>query len=314
MRSLCCSLIVFTCFSCSNDHKTNDIRNFRYPSQLLRYVYFNTEFEKFLSFPLLFDAKVIHRLEIKSIIRKYFVIDSSEAGRQEELRDEWCYRFYNTFPLSVEIKFFYDRQIIGRKKITYAHQSDALGFRQVTIEPDSSRFSEKEFTESGFHIDEPIKRSARMLHFRDKTSGRRLFFIPQKMYWGALSVDSICHPRSNDRIVLGVPKKPLRIYSVKNKVEENGVTDFYYHPLSGRIERMVTNDFPFEVTRTFLYDKHGYCNCYIDSAFCSREFLSRTVSRIWLNKEKLPVLIVHRKETAFRNLGVTSYEKFIYEK
>ena len=314
MRSVSFFLIVLICFSCSLNKKPKFRRYLAQPKELIRYVYFNTEFEKHLSFPLLFDPTVINRHGILGVVRKQFVIDSSEDGRQVELRDTWHFRFFRSHPASIEIRHYYDRQLIGRRKINYTRQYDVSGYNQASIERDSTKVSENELIEWGFQLYEIVEKTSHVQKFTDKSSGRNLFFVPSKSYWGPLSVDSLCSPHRKDRIVLGTPKKPIRIYSVENKVEENSVTQFFYHPSNGRIERIETNDFPFKITRTYIYDKSGYCKSYIDSTFSSKEFLLRTVSNIRLNHEKLPVLITHRKETSFRKLGVTSYEKFIYEK
>lgn len=314
MRFAAALLLILLLLACSDNNKGAAPENIKQPQQLIRYQFFHSELEKNLSFPMIFDRSVVHQNAIKSIVRKYFVLDSLDNIRQINLREERRYGFNGSTLNLMELCYYYDHREVGRKKVMYDIHSKVAGYRKAYIITDSGMVSDREFVESGFHVHQLVERTGRVLKFKDLSSGQKLYFLPKKAYWGALSVDSICHPRPVDRIILGTPMKPRKMYSVENKIKEKGITEFTYHPFLGRVERMVTNDFPFKLTRTYFYNKHGYCNSYVDSTFSSKEFLMRTVSTIRLNKEKLPVLIVHRKETSYRQLGVTSYEKFIYEK
>ncbi|MCE2712952.1 MAG: hypothetical protein LW688_10495 [Cryomorphaceae bacterium] len=314
MRLAAALLFISLMFACSQNEKGNDLENIQQPMQLIRYQFFDSDLEKNLSFPLIFDRSVIKHNGLKSIVRKYFVLDSLDNIRQIDLREERHYHFNESLLQSIELSYYYDHRTVGRKKVVYDMHSKVLGYRKAYIIRDSGMVSDKEFVESGFHVHQLLEQTGRVLKFKDVSSGHKLFFLPKKEHWGALSVDSICHPRPTDKIVLGMPWQPRKIYSVENKIKEKSTVEFTYHPFLGRVERMVSNDFPFTLTRTFFYNKKGYCNSYVDSTFSSKEFLMRTVSTIRLNSKKLPVLIVHRKETSYRQLGVTSYEKFIYEK
>lgn len=313
MRFAAVILLIFLLPSCSENKKAKILENIQHPKQLIRYQFFKSDLEKNLSFPLIFDRSVIKENGLKSITRKFFVLDSLDKIRQIDLREERKYLCRGSSIQAIELSYFYDHRTVGRKKVVYDLHSKVLGFRKAYIIRDSGMVSDKEFIESGFHVHHFVEQTGKVLKFKDLNSGHKLFFLPKKEHWGALSVDSICHPRPADKIVLGMPWQPRKIYSVENKIKEKNTVEFTYHPFLGRIERMVSNDFPFTLTRTFIYNKKGYCNSYIDSTFSSKEFLMRTVSTIHLNSKKLPVLIVHRKETSYRQLGVTSYEKFIYE-
>jgi len=283
MRLAAALLFISLMFACSQNEKGNDLENIQQPMQLIRYQFFDSDLEKNLSFPLIFDRSVIKQNGLKSIVRKYFVLDSLDNIRQIDLREERHYHFNESLLQSIELSYYYDHRTVGRKKVVYDMHSKVLGYRKAYIIRDSGMVSDKEFVESGFHVHQLLEQTGRVLKFKDVSSGHKLFFLPKKEHWGALSVDSICHPRPTDKIVLGMPWQPRKIYSVENKIKD-------------------------------FYNKKGYCNSYVDSTFSSKEFLMRTVSTIRLNSKKLPVLIVHRKETSYRQLGVTSYEKFIYEK
>jgi hypothetical protein len=213
----------------------------------------------------------------------------------------------------MELFYFFDDRQVGRMKISYRNQYYANGFKEANIDRDSGAVTNKEFMESGFQVHQLVERQRRFAVYKEKTSGRMLFYMLNKAYWGPLSVDSILHPSPVDRVVLGTPLFPFKSYRVENKIKEKDASYYTYHPYLKRIQRIVKEDYPFTTTRTYFYDKEGYCNSYVDSTFSSKEFLMRTATRIELNSKKLPVTITHKKETAFRKLGVTSIEQFDYE-
>lgn len=299
--------------ACSQKPKKASMGNLQHPSELLRMTVFETEAEKYLSFPLLFDPKVLRNHHISSVIRSYFVIDTTEAFSDEMLREERKYRFEAGKITSMELFYYYDDRQVGRIRIGYRKPGASNGFREANIDRDSGAVTNREFMESGFQVHQLIKNQRRFAMFKEKTSGRMLYFMLNKAYWGALSVDSILHPTPVDRVVLGSPLYPSKSYRVENKIKEKDAVSYAYHPYLKRIQRMVMENFPFRTTRTFFYDEEGFCNSYIDSTFSSEEFLLRTATRIELNAKKLPLTITHKKETAFRKLGVTSIEKFTYE-
>ena len=313
MRTILHLLLLTWLVSCTNKKEHAPIGNIKQPPELLRYSVFQTDNEKYLSFPVLFDKKVLRAHQIVSIKRKYLVIDTTERINGKTLREERRYSFNNGLLISMELFYYYDDRQVGRMKIGYRKQGFANGFKEANIDRDSGAVTNKEFMESGFQVHQLIEKQRRYAVFKEKSSGRMLFYMFNKAYWGALSVDSILHPSPVDRVVLGSPMFPFKSYRVENKIKEKDASYYFYHPYLKRIQRIVKEDFPFTTTRTYFYDKEGYCNSYVDSTFSSKEFLMRTATRIQLNKEKLPITITHKKETAFRKLGVTSIEQFEYD-
>jgi len=299
--------------SCTERKQNAPIGNIKPTKELLRYSVFQSEKEKLLSFPVLFNKYVLNADRIQAINRKYYVIDTADALTGKTLREERRYNFVRGSMISMELFYYYDDRQVGRMKIGYKKGASQNGFKEAFIERDSGAVTNKEFMESGFQVHQIVKKQRRYVAFKEKSSGSMLYFMHNKAYWGPLSVDSILHPSPLDRVVLGSPLYPFKSYRVENKIKEKDATTYSYHPYLKRIQRIVTEDFPFTTTRTFFYDKEGYCNSYIDSTFSSKEFLMRTATRIELNAKKLPVKITHKKETAFRKLGVTSIEQFEYD-
>lgn len=313
MSKLLVLSLLFYLVSCTEKNMDAPIGNIKQVKELLRYSIFQTENEKNLSFPIVFNKNVLQSKGITGVKRKYYVIDTTELTSGKTLREERRYSFIKGSISVMELFYYYDDRQVGRMKIGYRKKSFISGFKEATIERDSGAVTNMEFVESGFQVHQLVQRQRRFNAFKEKTSGRMLFFMFNKAYWGPLSIDSVLHPSPVDRVVLGSPLYPFKSYRVENKIKEKDACSYSYHPYLKRIQRIVMEDFPFTTTRTFFYDKEGYCNSYIDSTFSSKEFLMRTATRITLNREKLPTTITHKKETAFRKLGVTSIEQFEYE-
>jgi hypothetical protein len=306
-------ICLFFLFSCSDSPADAPIGDMKHPDELIRFTVFETESEKYLSFPLLFNQKVIRDLKIAGIRRSYFVIDSMDHQTGKMRTEQRNYHFRNGQISSIDLLYYYDDRQIGHKRVVYLRKTMPNGFKEAMIQRDSGAVTDREFVESGFQVHQLARVKRRYLAFEEKTSGRMLFFMRNKAYWGALSVDSILNPSPVDRVVLGSPLFPIKSYMVENRIKESDAVTYKYHPYLKRIQRMVMEDFPFTTIRTFFYDKEGYCNSYIDSTFSSRKYLLRTATRIQLDSRKCPVVITHKKETAFRKLGVTAIETFEYD-
>jgi hypothetical protein len=305
-------LILVCLVSCSDNPVNLSLGNMKRPAELLRYTVFSTENEKYLSFPVLFDKKVIQAYGISQIIRRQYIIDTTEIQSGNILTEERRYAFNNGNIIAFEFFSYYDDRQIGRMKIEYRKQSTANGFKEGQIVRDSGAVGSHKYIESGFQVHRLIGLKQRCASFQEKTSGRKLFYMLNRAYWGPLSVDSILHPSPYDRIILGSPLYPVKSYRVENKIKERDVTIYSYHPYLRRIQHIEVEDFPFATRRTFFYDDEGYCKGFTDSTFSSKKFLVCSNSRIKLNSRKLPLTITQRKETAFRKLGLTSIEVFKY--
>jgi hypothetical protein len=279
---------------------------------LLRYAVYQTDMEKCLSFPVLFDQRVLVKNAISRIKRRLFTIESNEFVSGKILREEYIYNFHSGAIQSMELYFYYEDRLIGKMKIAYPKAGNIPGFKEACIVSDSSVVSDYEYKESGYQLHTLKDKQQRYLVFKEKTNGTHLFFMLKKNFWGALSIDSILHPSPLDPVVLGSPLWFFKRYHVANVIKEKNAHIYSYSPYNKQIKRIEMDDFPFLTSRSFFYDTHGYCSGYTDSTFTSKKFLARIVTNISLNAKKLPVLITHRKETAFRNIGITSIEQFEY--
>ena len=319
MKTFLTTLVLMVLYSCGRDSsELNSPRKIRPPRSIVNLKVFNTEAEKTLSFPVLFDNQLIHQQGVKKVTRSFYLLDKLRERRDlstEVLREKREY-FYNEFGRIIQIDFtyYFDDRVVGKQRIKYPNAKDYYGYSAAVLHRDSGAvIQDKAEIDFGFRMHHLVKKNRRYLAFEDQKSGEMLFYMLNKNYWGALSVDSIIQPRPIDRVVLGSPHFPFKSYRVENKVKEKDVVEYSYRKDSKQLKRIVSADYPFNSTRTFIYRKSGYCFTYIDSTFSGEEYLSRTITKMDLDAQKRPVKVRHIKETGFRKLGVVSLERITYE-
>ena len=319
MKTFLTTLVLMVLYSCGRDSsELNSPRKIRPPRSIVNLKVFNTEAEKTLSFPVLFDNQLIHQQGVNKVTRSFYLLDKLRERRDlstEVLREKREY-FYNEFGRIIQIDFtyYFDDRIVGKQRIKYPNAKDYYGYSAAVLHRDSGAvIQDKAEIDFGFRMHHLVKKNRRYLAFEDQKSGEMLFYMLNKNYWGALSVDSILQPRPIDRVVLGSPHFPFKSYRVENKVKEKDVIEYSYRKDSKQLKRIVSADYPFNSTRTFIYRKSGYCFTYIDSTFSGEEYLSRTITKMDLDAQKRPVKVRHVKETGFRKLGVVSLERITYE-
>jgi hypothetical protein len=319
VKNLLTLVVLLVLYSCVGDSsELNAPRKTRPPRSILNLKVFNTEAEKMLSFPMLFDNQLIHQQGIKKVTRCLFLLDKPRESRDlstEVLREKKEY-FFNDFGRLIQIDFtyFFDDRVVGKQRIRYPNTINYYGYSSAVLHRDSGAvIQEKAEIDVGFRMHHLVKKNRRYLALEDQKSGEVLFYMLNKKYWGALSVDSILEPRPIDRVVLGSPHFPFKSYRVENKVKEKDVVEYHYKKDSKQIKRIVSADYPFNSTRTFIYRKSGYCYTYIDSTFSGEEYLARTITKMDFDAQKRPVKVRHIKETGFRKLGIVSLERITYE-
>ncbi len=306
-------------YSCGpEDSESNNLRKKRSPRSILNLKVFNTEAEKMLSFPLLFDNQLIHQQGIKRVSRCFYVLDKSQERRDvssEVLREKRDYFFNNSGRLiQIEFIYFFDDRVVGKQLIKYPKASDYFGYSQAILHRDSGAVSKDKIDiDFGFSMHKLAKKNTRYFALEDPKSGEMLYYMLKKNLWGALSVDSILKPKPIDRVVLGSPRFPFKSYRVENKVKEKDVIEYFYREDSKQIRRIVSSDYPFNSARTFIYRKKGFCHTFIDSIFSGEDYLTRTITKLNFDKQNRPVLVRHIKETGFRKLGIVTIERISYE-
>jgi hypothetical protein len=291
--------------SCTSP-KVNEKREVKqsYKPNLLQFPFLYIPEENNLSFPLWFNDSILSAYHIVKLDRRTYVFDMEDSiditkPSISDLNERKEYRFNPTGSIkNVRFTYFFDGEKIGHMAFHYTLETSIKGycFAENTDTTNAGDFS------IGIKNDLPIKqheilrKNSRFLSFKTIHENNKLFFLPNSAFWGALAVDSILHPKPDDKIILGSPTKPVKSYKVRNKVLQKDVMRFMYVSGTTILKKMTWIDFPFSTTRTFRFDKLGRCAGFTDSLFSGHQFLKRSVVSIWFNKKNLPVKILFKHE------------------
>lgn len=324
MRNLfICTLTVFYLLTACSEGAggMNKNEEARYQPGLFDMITFETDAEKFISFPIWFNDSIIKARHIHKITRDYFSFDPADTLEIKELylevpRERREYWFSKNGNLKeMKISYFYDDQEIGAAHYVYSTDKDKNGFAKVMIKSDTNIVLDSDDKEMEFPVrtHQSMRETKKYLAYKDNHTGTYLYFMKDKKYWGPLSVDSILNPSRRDLIVLGNCFRPSKKYQVQNKVKERNVTKYLYYKATRKIETILREEYPFTIKRSILFDKYGVCTSFIDSTFTDNEFLTRTVSKIIMNKKNLPVKIVRTKQNQLNTTGRIVIERMKYE-
>ncbi len=308
--------------SCSDKEKENDFGiGKNRPNSLIRNHLLFSSFDQAFSFPVWFDDSVIVANEILSITRNVFP-ESVDLKRLDSGRVVPAETFHYFFRKNGQIEkvvhlAYFDYKLIGKSTYRYSQFDIDNGFAKVKRQTEFTfnslpNASDKSGQSQLYRkINHPKEKDAPYLKYKSDYDGDHLFIVPNKKFWGPFRIHQKLKPGPSDQIILGSAYLPLKKYSVTNTVRENNVQKFYYQ--KELIKRIDEDDSPFRSTRSFQYDRRGYCISYIDSLFSENDFLSRTVSKFTNNMFFSPLEIAHRKENFDGEEVFTYFETFEYE-
>ncbi|MCE2742138.1 MAG: hypothetical protein LW701_00960 [Fluviicola sp.] len=324
------SLLFIVVFSCSNKKKEKKELLGQSKSSIFNLNTLLTEDENDVSFPIWFTDSIIKAHKIKKITRKSFKLDrevqnplkSIHGAVPREMREYYFNQFGAIIQLNVH--YYYDDREIGSILFSYTGEKDAYGYSQVkrkTIVTKTAKrisetheFFDPEVRELDFKMHVKRKGAKKYLAYQDMETGDFSYFLLNSNYWGTLSVDSILKPDPKDIIGWGTPLFPSKKYQVSNKVKEQNVKMFIYDKQSGKFpDYWLKKVYPFDYKRSFIYNRKGICNGYIDSTFADEVFVTRMISNFHLNKKGEPIRIVHQKENASNDKEYFSIETYTYE-
>lgn len=277
---------------------------------LVHPLFFNEETAQSINFPFWFNDSIIQANGIVSIKWTYFgsvLDDDDQNDRIERLpKKVMLYSFSNVGILShLQQTDFFEGIIISNQDFSFRGTKVPYYFLVTRSE---NRFG----VENTTHLLLPFKRSKNVLQFDNENKTERWHFIAKNKFHGALSVDSIAHPKPNDWVILGTPNKPLKRYKVYNKVKEKQVTTFSY--LQGNFPiTVVSDDYPFTRKRTFRYSSTGKLEGFIDSTFIDEHFVTDVATSIQYNQQGFPVKIYRKKGHGKDTQTSASFETIHYE-
>lgn len=280
-------IILMLVLACSNKNKSNDLlseKRILEPNVLnLAFVY--GDGEKIISFPVWFNDSIIKNKKIEVVYRTVYY-ESDTTGNNEfniTPKKKTSYLF-NKDGLVNEmiVGNYYDNRLINTIKATYSAYSERTGYA-------TTKFNETLQTGDFPFIElKLVKESKNLIVFENSSTKTKIYVVPNKNDWKPLVIDTLCKPKEKDIIIWGSIKQPKKIYSVKNLVEEYNIRDFTYE--NGEIKHIDWTDDPFRIHRTFLFDKNGLCNSFIDSTFSMGGFVIAAEFSIEI-KNQLPISI-----------------------
>ncbi|MDG1331639.1 MAG: hypothetical protein P8P74_04870 [Crocinitomicaceae bacterium] len=275
---------------------------------VLEMQHFFSESEDNMSFPVWFDDSLIKQNNVKSIHRKVFNLNG-KVDDFASLKAEKRYSFDEKGRItSVQISEYYEGQMISDVTFSYSGVKDIYGFQKVKME--KTNVSDIELT--GYQLYETEQTASNFMAYVNVENGDYLFFLPNKKHWGALSVDSILSPTSEDLVVYGTPRTPSKRYHVVNRVNEFNVRTVEYankttNPTEIQFERE-----PFDYKRTIEYNKKGACTGFIDSTFSMDNYIMRRQSKFTFENNQLPIRVTHMSAPSNENEKNVQIETFDY--
>ena len=321
-------LTVFTFLSCSSEGKKIFKRKHHssYTPSIVNLSTLLTEEENYISFPNWFNDSIVVNHNINRIVRKsYLKMDDleNEVTKGFIPREIKEYSFTDKGLVSkLEIQNFYDGQEIGSHVFLFGNKKDENEYCDTKLHhlfyvgienDDEDEYFEESSITTPYKVFEKVEAIKWFSKYQNTETGDYLYFINSPKFWGALSVDSLISPTPKDEIILGVQGRVYKKYQVTNKINEFNVRTYQYdQKIKTKLLNWQANNYPFKQKRDFLYAKNGVCYAYIDSIFSNDEFVTRTSSKIYYNKQKQPVRISHLKSNENGDTLFISKDVFEY--
>ena len=310
-------LILLTLLSCSDNPRVTfnvATTNPKYHTPLFNLNNLFSEDEKTLSFPIWFNDSIVKANNISVIHRKTFDVKNINKSTDSILNEEKIYSFFEDGLLArLTINNYYDLQKISSYNVQYENKRDQFGYQFARLTPHLLNMNEMNEDEYAYKLYNRIESSNTFYAYKIQNENKHIYIIDNPLLHGALKVDSLVKPNPHDAIILGNTFYPLKKYKVKNLLKEiESHTYEYSKDNPKQILTITRKKYPFLSKRDFIYSDNGFVNQYIDSIFSDQFYVSRTVSTIQYNLDKIPVKVMHQKENQLGDTLVNSFETFSY--
>ena len=305
---VCLLLVLMACGEESVAKKGVKVR-----PMLIHPLFFQEEISSQLNFPFWFSDSILRQTNTQQIT--WTIFSSFESDPEQNNNTETFPKVtivYTFSPegklLSLERTDYSEGIIIARKKYGIVPGKTGLYSEVNLLSPLAAE--EDEQLESYIQLKQKGPRK-NVQQYDDPYTESRYHFFPDRKFWGALSIDSIGHPGTQDWIIWGVPEKPLKRYQVRNTVTEKNVT-YYTYFNENYPETTTWSDYPFTQKRSFSYTDDGRFTGFIDSTFSDDSFITRNVTTFSFDKQNRPVEITHQKGHAEGEAGYRTIEQIVY--
>lgn len=264
-------IVIVILTSCTNGGiRIKQVNNHIEGPNILNLSMIHSDWENMISFPILFNDSLVKSNKITKIQRvTYFTSPDSTVNVNGSYLDKRIIYNFNKLGQTENIKIenYYDNRIIGKIQVDYSHYLPNIGYADLKL---SESLLLEDFQ---YYTHELIKNTEQLISFKNEEKDQHLYIIPSKKFWKSLAVDTLCNPTKDDVIILGSLEKPVKIYSVQNLVKENNVRNFYYK--RGVLSKVIKEDTPFKIHRTFKYNKKGLCTGFTDATYSFDKLVSK---------------------------------------
>lgn len=275
-----------------------------------------TDLEERVSFPNWFNDSIIQSQQIGAIHRSIY---EKPASLKDEnypdsiyLKEKISYYFYpNGHIKCLSITSYVEGEKIGTATFNYGNTKDKFGYNFANLS-DSFSINSK-LLQNHFQIDSLLYSHADYLNFVENESENHLYVVLNNKNIDALMIDSILKPNFSDWIMQGNPRKPAKLYRLKNKVNQLQVRNFSYSEHNNQFSSSVKEHFPFE-TRRMLSFKNNCCFGFSDSVYSNSQFLYHTKYNFYGTDLIVPEKVVISKSNHESTLTWETIEYYKYEK
>ncbi|MBI2257415.1 MAG: hypothetical protein HYU67_00775 [Flavobacteriia bacterium] len=307
-------------FSCSYAKKEKKVKNLNYLKQWINPLFLNGDFEKEINFPYWFCDSILKKNKIFQITRRIFSENEKDSNGHYVLpKEKYIYTFDKNGSIKkIDFYTFYDSKEITAFTFVYSKKINKNKiFRPVQVLPLNAEYNKyKDLFKIQLNTDvthhftfyKASENRKNYKSFQDVEHKNKLYIIKKKKYFGALSIDSILHPKPNDWIILGSIKNPIKRFQSQNIVKEANVFSYKYSK-SGMLLRRDLEKYPFVSKKYFVYNNSSQWVMTIDSLFYETTFISSELSKIEYDQYKRPYKIYHNKlkEVEIPKLYVESF-------
>lgn len=294
------ALLIIT-VGCSSEHRTRlKEKEIAMQPFVFHMNYFLAGNDLDFSFPVWFNDSIVRKNKIKTIRQKTLGVSAYD---QEVVEGERFFNFNEQGVItSVQRIKYYENMVVENVTFSYSGVYDEKGFTVVEI-IDSLNLNEASKYE--YYLKELYNKDYGV--YNNSITGDYLFCILNSKLCEIVSVDSLFNPTPNDIVQYGSHFKPLKRFQIENLVNEKNVTTYEYYDNSKELKSVASENYPFYNKKHVTVDNRGFCTGYVDSIFSADSYLNRIVSTFKLNKNKLPIKLLHK--------GMRSgiYEEFTYE-
>lgn len=285
---------VFLFLGCTENKGTAPQKEVTAPTKVdgaINWAFFNTDGLENISFPIWFNDTVILNSGIEKI---HFSVNEFEPTEDSIFQDTIPSSIYEVSYSKNGVNLFYVKKFAEEIKIEeqwfrYRKSIDSLGYSLASVTNDviyeendflpifSTLQNAQQYKRLKFQeIDSSIIQYINTLNAEKE----KHIFITDSTHWNVHYIDQNFENPEKNTFYYGLPNKYHESFKVKNLVEKEQLASYKYFD-NGCLYQQSTFSNGFEKRRTYLYDKAGRIESYVDSLIVEpNDFIESVISKI----------------------------------